>query len=654
MINPITKIKYKFPTKTLAMLMVFIFSFETAGYSGQDTAYKTTLRVPMGVNRDRVQKTRETIRIVEDPELVQDNQGVGSTVDEALSGKGGFRITTSRPEDEKLLTNSEFQKRWRAVILPFVFSLLSIINQPLPITVRHFDSIPIIYGKVLVYDPYDMSKGQNGVTRSGASYEYNSSRYALRIDEHGDIVPQDGGWISADPSIFPLYSTVTVVFYDGRIANFVVRDIGSRVQGPVINCSIAGPITKERLARAGALFEGAMIIGSGNISFMVPSRNRVGPVVRVIERTEEDSPLEPVYDIQTYLVPIPIAWRRLKPTSEGLERARIEGEHLDKLLDTASCIILDLPNSKLLDILSRVSGIQFSGPDDISKDVRISYFDKGSHKYVFKTAFSTNTGEEAEILLAAKLEKEPGDIEENEMRDLHKLRDKDIVPKLGTAVNVTDPSSGKQYKWYIEEFVEGKTAQELGEKNSLSQTMRRNIIANLVSIAVGLKGWVPRDFHRANFVIRNKTEHAVMVDIGDRRMLIFGDRAILKHKILFIAMAVANYGYINGEQKDNSFIFDAIANHPDLKAQEGLRLLRDVLGDISKRPPEQLAKFLYTEGRYMFRLIGASKSNLQPIIDFVRNLTLNLQTYIAEVDSHTKVSPTIREIIPGRDTREGI
>jgi len=37
--------------KLLAMLMVFIFSFEAAGYSAQDTAYRTNLRVPVSANK---------------------------------------------------------------------------------------------------------------------------------------------------------------------------------------------------------------------------------------------------------------------------------------------------------------------------------------------------------------------------------------------------------------------------------------------------------------------------------------------------------------------------------------------------------------------------------------------------------------------------
>src|SRR4029077_4770083 len=124
----------------------------------------------------------------------------------------------------------------------------------------------------------------------------------------------------------------------------------------------------------------------------------------------------------------------------------------------------------------------------------------------------------------------------NEINDLKKVNGRG-APRFGKEFTSVD---GRV--WYLEEFIEGPTAEELRLRDELTIPIRRSIVRTLFAIGVALNGLIPRDAHLANFVIRKKTQDAVMVDIGDRRLYAFNARTNPRHQVLLAAITYARYG----------------------------------------------------------------------------------------------------------------
>jgi hypothetical protein len=303
-------------------------------------------------------------------------------------------------------------------------------------------------------------------------------------------------------------------------------------------------------------------------------------------------------------------------------------EKYKNLLIVAEEIVSGIPKEDLLEMLKKIYGLKSLGRDDLSRDVYISYFAAGTHKHVFKLRFIRNDGSKMEMPLAVKQEIKPGDIRSHELQNLKRLNGRG-VPRFGYTSTAKD---GRV--WYVEEFIEGKTAKELNAAGGLTEKIRRNIVSVLLSIAVSLNGMTPRDIHGANFVIRKGTEEAVMVDIGDKRLQILGKSALDTHRILFLGMLMSQYGYRNPDNpQQDHFIFDAIANAKQLEDKEGLQLIRLAYEKLSKMNRDEIVELFYTAGRNMFWNLGAKPDNMQPLIDFTELFMKSITSYLAVASS---------------------
>jgi serine/threonine protein kinase len=333
-----------------------------------------------------------------------------------------------------------------------------------------------------------------------------------------------------------------------------------------------------------------------------------------------------------------------------------------KLARTAEDYLNGLTRNKLMDELRRITGDETLRFSDIGKDIYITDHVEGSNKHVFKIEFkSTDKAKTYTIAVATKTEQAVGDITATEIRELRELQKNptQVVPRFGA----DKMWNGK--RWFTEEFVEGKTATQLARAGELTLNMRKKIVALLLSVAVGLKGLTPLDIHGGNFVVRDDGE-VVMVDIGERRFRLIREASAnieneeprMKHKMLFLATLMAQYGFFDAEKdatgqrtivgtpENNHFIFEAITENKDLAEGEGLDLLKEAYEYFKQRQaqdPEAIAQafsdFKYRGG---FRNVlypmgisfsGTTEEMLPALVPFSNLFMKSLGSYLAKVES---------------------
>ena len=339
-----------------------------------------------------------------------------------------------------------------------------------------------------------------------------------------------------------------------------------------------------------------------------------------------------------------------------------EMERYMELARTAEGYLNGLTRNKLMDELRRITGDETLRFSDLGKDIYITDHIEGSNKHVFKIEFkSTDNTRTYTIAVATKTEQAAGDITAYEIRELKELqkRPTQVVPRIGS----DKMWNGK--RWFTEEFVEGRTATQLARAGELTLGMRKKIVALLLSIAVGLKGLTPLDIHGGNFVVRDNGE-VVMVDIGERRFRLIREASAnieneeprKKHKMLFLATLMAQYGFFSAEEdaagqrtiagvpENNHFIFEAVTENKDLAGGEGLELLREVYEYFKQRQdkdPETIAQafsdFKYRGGfRNVLYPLGISftattEEMLPALVPFSNLFMESLGSYLAKVES---------------------
>ncbi|MBD3425871.1 MAG: protein kinase [Candidatus Omnitrophica bacterium] len=339
-------------------------------------------------------------------------------------------------------------------------------------------------------------------------------------------------------------------------------------------------------------------------------------------------------------------------------------EEMERYMDLAMMAkdyLEGLTRNKLVDELRKISGNENLDFGDIGKDVYITDHLEGSNKHVFRIEFSSpDKARTYTMAVATKTEKLVGDIAFTEIRELDQLQEgrEQVVPRFGA----TRTWNGK--KWFTEEFIEGKTATQLAREGKLTLNMRKKIVEVLLSIAVGLNGYVPLDIHGGNFVVRDNGE-VVMVDIGNRRLHVTGKAAEniekkgarARHKMIFLATLMAQYGLfektedetgkptIGGEPENNHFIFEAVAENPDLAEGQGIELLKEVYdhySPIERKDPQAMAG-IFSDFNYRggFRNVlypmgvsfsGTTEEMMPALMPFSELFMKSLGSYLAKVE----------------------
>ena len=309
-----------------------------------------------------------------------------------------------------------------------------------------------------------------------------------------------------------------------------------------------------------------------------------------------------------------------------------------------------LTANKTIKILRNTTGDDTIEFEDLGKKIYISDHMWGASKDIFKVVFQSKKGRDIELTVATKREKSIGDITKNEIRDIIILQDRPghVVPRFG----VETSWDGK--RWYVEEFVEGETVNDLDLAGRFTVDMRKKVVGCLLSISVGLGGMVPADMNGGNFIISRDVNEAVMVDLGGRRFRVFGkaskniekEEARFKHKIVFLATLMSQIGFFNASPEENHFIFETIANDKSLGKGEGLELLTEsykYLAERQAQDPDFLVsslndlKFIGGFKRYFSAMnddIHASKENSKERLKFFADDFMNsLRSYLSKTES---------------------
>ena len=298
-----------------------------------------------------------------------------------------------------------------------------------------------------------------------------------------------------------------------------------------------------------------------------------------------------------------------------------EQAEVERKLENIVSSLEELTFADWVEILNNIFGGKVHWGEYLKgKHIVVSYFAQGVHKHVFKIEIVSDKNRVSSkgnlrLLLITKKEKKEGRISDLELANLKRLKGR-FTPKLGKEIKAED---GKTF--YIEEFIEGKTAQQLKDKEKLTVSLKKKIISTVLSLAVLLKGSAPLDIHPENFIIKPDNS-VVMVDIGDRRVDT-RNASSLTHKITFLGIALATYGFLDN-YKDNYFLFDTIAEHP----QYGLNWLKNIYQEWKENAP---AKLFTKQARYIFRKLGIhtgkenQEKNIQRFSEFLFN---NLESYL--------------------------
>ncbi|MDD3088528.1 MAG: hypothetical protein PHT95_01095, partial [Candidatus Omnitrophica bacterium] len=300
------------------------------------------------------------------------------------------------------------------------------------------------------------------------------------------------------------------------------------------------------------------------------------------------------------------------------------------LLDDARTMIAALTPEELLTVIKGVTGREDLSWNTLSTDIHIAYHAKGIHKHVFKVMIYERSGKEIQIILAAKKEKSgvPGakrrHISNHETQNLIALKGRG-VPKFGGVFSASDGRS-----WYIEEFIDGETINSLRARGALTGDLRRKVVENILGISLDL-GMAPRDIQGENFIVKKDTGEVVMVDIGEKRLYVFGKGAVEKHRTLLLSSIIAQIGSMSAEEND--FIFKTIGEFSRFKKGEGYDFLKGAADEIAAFSDDELASMFYREGRTIVPDFKVSRENLKPLADFAGNIRTALNSYLAKTDT---------------------
>lgn len=241
----------------------------------------------------------------------------------------------------------------------------------------------------------------------------------------------------------------------------------------------------------------------------------------------------------TVAPPAPLFWKAVRSAQTSVFPTQPSDDELMRqrfLRDKAETALWDLIGTvspeRMVGILQKTTGfrnLQLTG------NIEVEYFSEGVHKYVFKVTVERVTPQGAKenlsFLLAMKKAKAADSIAREEMRDLEQLRGLGAPLFGGT---FTAKRSGEMF--FLEEFIEGFTGQQLKDQGLLSNEHRRKLAATLTRIGDRLGGKAPSDSTLKNFIIRQDAGHAIMVDIGSGRTNIGPDASGFDLRIFLLGV----------------------------------------------------------------------------------------------------------------------
>ncbi|MCB4756477.1 MAG: hypothetical protein LHV69_05515 [Elusimicrobia bacterium] len=326
--------------------------------------------------------------------------------------------------------------------------------------------------------------------------------------------------------------------------------------------------------------------------------------------------------------------------------------------------ILGHPTEKVVEFINKVTRRALK-PGDFAGLVKINYFAEGYHKFVFQVTFEMKRKLPFKVLVAVKNGKDKDSISNEELADLRQLSGvTEHTPRFGDIFHYTDEAG--DFDYYIEEFIDGPTAQELKKQGELNLQRRNKVVHALLEISAWL-GKMPKDIHANNFVLTSQSkrtaqmrrggriadlfsvavtgldqllklvslsrvarltddrdEMAVMVDLGQNRVDL--DRSLLR--------LISFYGYFGNERRSNRFIFQAYLDAFRQDKKNGMEILKMNLAYLKDRitADERKGK---RPGATSLRKKEIREERLEPALqkEDVRIVIQELEKFIADRES---------------------
>ncbi|MEI7751301.1 MAG: hypothetical protein WCJ71_04325, partial [Candidatus Omnitrophota bacterium] len=343
------------------------------------------------------------------------------------------------------------------------------------------------------------------------------------------------------------------------------------------------------------------------------------------------------------------------PVSKQTEVAAINQE--------LKLFLATLTRSRFLAMVRSISGDNSVQWEDLGKDIYLDAYMAGSNKHVFKVTLRKVSGDPISFAIATKIGRTDASIAQTEINEMEILNDRpeQVTPRFGEARNT------KGRRWYMEEFIDGKTVRTLEKEGGVTRDVRRGVISALLSVSMGLNGKMPRDMHSNNFVVRQSDGRVIMVDIGVNRFNVLDktDNEIQRetqnhHRIASLAVILAQYGYLEGSPEQNNFIFDAIMNDKNLPQGEGKKWVEGVYQNLRGIDVAEIAEFLHNRKwlnhfRSVFEARGlgeypAEKESMNALMPVAEMLQKSIAGY-AEAKGMKAGQPSISLVAPAETAK---
>jgi len=235
--------------------------------------------------------------------------------------------------------------------------------------------------------------------------------------------------------------------------------------------------------------------------------------------------------------------------------------------------------------------------NDLSEKIEVEYLKSGTNKKLYLVKLRDNDDREIRLVFVTKTEMQKDSIKQSEINDMRRLSavpgiENKLVPIFGEATQRGEVS-------FSEEFIEGRTLNELDASGSLTEGIKRKAVRTLFMIGLLLGGAFPEDINKNNFIYSDGTERkdVVMVDIGHNRVSL---PRVANNPNMPLLSYLLNVSLTFSKPGENAFIIDelsgAYSTIKDLLERNKIVLVNDSkeikLEQIKKYIDDSLANLL--------------------------------------------------------------
>jgi hypothetical protein len=367
-----------------------------------------------------------------------------------------------------------------------------------------------------------------------------------------------------------------------------------------------------------ALLIQALLVCNFAFAFELPQKATLSPVVSLSNEQLQNT--FQLYGIQpsgwTIIVDEPDKFRTDYPQSERKKEVALK-----RATDYLTQILSKMDPKQVATLLARTNPKLAIIEEELDREVELAYHEQGAHKWVFKTTFfSFDSEKNFSILMAMKSEKKKGSITDEEIEYKNELEKNGVrVPYFGEVFDFEDGG-----RVYFEEFIDGKTIEELLIEGGLTEPIREMVV-DILSQTYYQQGDMPQDIHRKNFIYSEDDQEVVFVDVGTRRV----------NKLTqVLGIMLTYYGYLrkNWENGKNHFIYKKIIENQAKFAEdeEIVASLKTTLNEIN----EQIKQVENKKIKKIYNI---------PLQDFV-NLRDELKMFIDNIDDPKALKRLLKDL----------